>query len=596
MTTNLDVVDANDGVLSLREAIEQAETGSTITFAAKLKGETITLSGTQLEITKGLTVDASALYDATTQAPGVTVDANQKSRVFNVSGGTNDNPVALIGLKITGGNEAVSGGGVYATDTTTFTNCAISGNTATERGGGVYATDTTTFTNCAISGNEALSGGGVSSGSTTTLYNSIVALNIANDGADIFVLNNPQINAYNTLSSYSAWSGGTNNYVYNASLPLFTDAENGDYTLASGSQAIDKGDDQYAYDVGWTVDSRDLAGKRRFMGSAIDLGAYELPGVSASQRDVYVGDVELTWNEYDDATSGRVYWTSGAATTFIGTIAVGGTLLWDSTKFANGAGEIVCEYFDEKGVAVGKTASVGTIINDPGVVVKRGKIDANETWESDKVYVVVGPLEIAANAKLTVAPSTVVKFWKNGYLNLVTGAKLEAGAESVWTRAEDDSVGGDTNQDDGNSTPKYGGAYWRGSGVDGATIDASAVVKYVPTTCYGKLAQSETWLGGQVYRITGDLTVPSGVTLTIQPGAILKFDAGMSLIVEKGGKLTAQGTTAQPIVFTSINDDQYGGDTNGDDGETSPSSGDWNKILAQGVVEMNYAHIRGRSQ
>jgi hypothetical protein len=65
---------------------------------------------------------------------------------------------------------------------------------------------------------------------------------------------------------------------------------------------------------------------------------------------------------------------------------------------------------------------------------------------------------------------------------------------------------------------------------------------------------------GSVYHASGTLTVPVGQTLTIQPGAILKFNgSGMSV----QGTLSAVGTLAQPIVFTSLQDDSAGGDTNG---------------------------------
>lgn len=69
VTTNADVVDANDGVTSLREAIAAAQTGDMIRFAPSLKGKTITLTRGQLEITQGITVDAGALYDEATQTP-----------------------------------------------------------------------------------------------------------------------------------------------------------------------------------------------------------------------------------------------------------------------------------------------------------------------------------------------------------------------------------------------------------------------------------------------------------------------------------------------------------------------------------------------
>ncbi|MBQ2790765.1 MAG: hypothetical protein IJE97_14110, partial [Thermoguttaceae bacterium] len=307
VTTNGDVVDARDGLISLREAIQYAEAdatlGGVVTFDASLKGATITLSGTELTIKEGITVDASALYDESTQTPGITIDADEKSRVFYVEGGTEENPVALIGLTITGGNTNRHGGGIYAyLSNTTLANCVVGGNTALnygygggiyayysdttltnsvvsdnaagEEGGGVYTySGATTFTNCVVSGNTALNyGGGIYAwDNTLTLYNSIVALNTAtSSGADVYD-SDATIEAYNTLSSYTSWDAGSSNYAYDSSKPLFVDAANGDYRLAVGSQAINKGNNSYI--SGYATD---LAGNTRVVGGTVDLGAYEL--------------------------------------------------------------------------------------------------------------------------------------------------------------------------------------------------------------------------------------------------------------------------------------------------------------------------------
>lgn len=67
------------------------------------------------------------------------------------------------------------------------------------------------------------------------------------------------------------------------------------------------------------------------------------------------------------------------------------------------------------------------------------------------------------------------------------------------------------------------------------------------------------------------LTVQVAATLTIEPGVVIKFkdDAGISVL----GKIISQGTTGQPIAFTSFSDDAYGGDA--DAVSATPLAGDW---------------------
>ncbi|MDX1957256.1 MAG: hypothetical protein SFU98_01720 [Leptospiraceae bacterium] len=52
-------------------------------------------------------------------------------------------------------------------------------------------------------------------------------------------------------------------------------------------------------------------------------------------------------------------------------------------------------------------------------------------------------------------------------------------------------------------------------------------------------------------QLSGTVIVPSGVTLTVNAGAVVFGNRGSSLFVLPGGKLVANGTKAQPVCFTS---------------------------------------------
>lgn len=55
------------------------------------------------------------------------------------------------------------------------------------------------------------------------------------------------------------------------------------------------------------------------------------------------------------------------------------------------------------------------------------------------------------------------------------------------------------------------------------------------------LIQDETWSGYMI--INRDVYIPQGITLTIDPGAEIKFLSGVKLVVERGGKLIVNGGT-----------------------------------------------------
>jgi parallel beta-helix repeat protein len=82
---------------------------------------------------------------------------------------------------------------------------------------------------------------------------------------------------------------------------------------------------------------------------------------------------------------------------------------------------------------------------------------------------------------------------------------------------------------------------------------------------------------GNPYIVVGDVTVPTGQTLTIEPGVVVKFDGVYSIYVS--GILMAVGTAANRINFTS--------------NKASPSTGDWQQIRVDspGRIEIKYCDL-----
>src|SRR5207247_7541696 len=108
-----------------------------------------------------------------------------------------------------------------------------------------------------------------------------------------------------------------------------------------------------------------------------------------------------------------------------------------------------------------------------------------------------------------------------------------------------------------------------GTHITGAATWAQLGLPYVVSagTVYGNPT------GGGVY-------VDAGGSLTIQPGVVVKFTKVTAYAYDTAylrvyGSLTANGTAAQPIIFTSYLDDAAAGDTNGDGSATTPAAGDW---------------------
>ena len=76
------------------------------------------------------------------------------------------------------------------------------------------------------------------------------------------------------------------------------------------------------------------------------------------------------------------------------------------------------------------------------------------------------------------------------------------------------------------------------------------------STISANITTSRTLFADTTYTLQGFIQVANGATLTIQPGTKIVGDAtpafvGSSLFITRGAKIDAQGTAANPIVFTS---------------------------------------------
>jgi len=115
----------------------------------------------------------------------------------------------------------------------------------------------------------------------------------------------------------------------------------------------------------------------------------------------------------------------------------------------------------------------------------------------------------------------------------------------------------------------YAGNYGSGNGFDAFRIYGSV---------NRDLTLSESIIGFP-FMFSGLVTVSNGFELTFPPGEIIKLENGN---IQVYGTLVADGTTEDPIVFTSFKDDTYGGDLNNDESVSSPAKGDWYTVTLNG--------------
>jgi hypothetical protein len=174
VTNNIDETNANDNLLSLREAINEANANTgpdTITFNSSLAGKKILLQLGELQITDPVTITALSALNSV-------IDAQRVSRVFNIKNTAGD--VTLQGMTITNGlttsddsagSGAGAGGGILFSSSGTLTLIDTAVNVNATTGLGDYGAGIATS-----SGNILLIGSTVSGNSTGAQMLRVAAL------------------------------------------------------------------------------------------------------------------------------------------------------------------------------------------------------------------------------------------------------------------------------------------------------------------------------------------------------------------------------------------------------------------------------------
>jgi len=190
----------------------------------------------------------------------------------------------------------------------------------------------------------------------------------------------------------------------------------------------------------------------------------------------------------------------------------------------------------------------------------------------------------SAAVAVTVNPNPTANFNFSVNGAIVTFANTSTGANTYLWDFGDGNTAAVSGTFGGNVTHTYAAAgnytvCLTANTTPGCTNQICKVVNGVQppteTIVSDDITSSTTWTKNNIYILQGGcLYVRDGVTLTVEPGTVIRGE-GAALLVQRGAKLIANGTVNEPIVFTS----------NRPAGQRSP--GDWGGIILCGRAPIN---------
>ena len=307
---------------SLRYAVDQATSGTTIQFAPNVTG-TITLTNGTLDINKSLNIIGPG-------AGTLAISGNNNRRVFKVEANV---AASISGLTITKGNvhgyisNTEYGGALYNLGTVNLNNCDISNNYAVEGAGGVfnYGSARLTMTNCTVSGNSVSdsrgsdAGGGVlnSAKATLTMLNCTISDNTSFNGGGVYNISSSGAtttltNCTVTGNTASQSGGGVMNVFYSAG---HIELDTGPAATRNGGGAVSFGSfgnfGSTAGNAGLVLTNCTISGNKAFVGGGVyDAGSAttDLTACTVSNNTVGRGggglvvNAPLTGGPYGNAT------------------------------------------------------------------------------------------------------------------------------------------------------------------------------------------------------------------------------------------------------------------------------------------------------
>lgn len=139
------------------------------------------------------------------------------------------------------------------------------------------------------------------------------------------------------------------------------------------------------------------------------------------------------------------------------------------------------------------------------------------------------------------------------------------------------------------------------TGIDcGGFCAPCETANVVDSDLSGMISQDLTLTKDIIWELNGKVVVGDGVTVTIQPGTIIKGAEGTgslasAFIVARGGLIDARGTAQEPIIFTSINDNIQVGQKAGTNLDEN-DRGLWGGVIILGNAPSSFEGDSGESQ